>query len=193
MGVLRSPSGSHSLFTATSVTVSQVTNVGCPNYLCDLPDHSLCFLQCYLFAADRIGNQRDGGATMKRCMVLSMLCIALLWSTAWAGPASEPDNTVRPAENSLSASPQQIENPNTYMYGYVMQVGVATKGAGLTVVAIRPAGMHESNWETLPICGMRRTELNPAIGHWTLLVYSRNHRTGRGGFCRELQSAKIVE
>ncbi len=127
---------------------------------------------------------------MKRCMVLSMLCIALLWSRAWAGPTSKLEKTAKPAERLL---PQQIEMSNTYIYGYVMQIAEATKGTGLTVVAFRPAEVHDSNWETFPICGKHRTELNPAIGHWTLMVYSQDHSTGSSKSCRELQSAKIVK
>jgi hypothetical protein len=125
---------------------------------------------------------------MKRCMVFSILCVTLLWSTAWAGPGSKPDKTVTPAERSLSPSLQQIETPNN-----VMQIAEATNGTSLTVVALRPAEIHDSSWETLPICGKHRTELNPAIGHWTLLIYSQDHSTGSGKFCRELQSAKIME
>jgi hypothetical protein len=122
-----------------------------------------------------------------------MLWIVLLWSAAWAGPASKQGKNIKPAKHSLPPLPQQIENPNAYLYGYVMDVGVGTKGMGLTVVAIRPAGMHEAYWETLPICGKRGTDLNPAIGHWTVLIYSRDASTAGGGFCRELHSAKVVE
>jgi len=129
---------------------------------------------------------------MTRFIAVTALSIVFFCSAAWAGPAAKQGKHPVPAKHSLPSLPEQVENPNAYMYGYVMDVGVGTKGTGLTIVAIRPAGMHETYWETLPICGKRGADLKPAVGRWTVLVYSREASTG-GRFCRELHSVKVVD
>jgi hypothetical protein len=126
-------------------------------------------------------------------IVAVIFCSSLLLGAAARGQTrAERIKNAVPPKHSLPSLPQQVQNPNAYLYGYIMDVGVGTKYDGLTVVAIHPAGMHETYWETLPICGKRGADLNPVIGHWTLLVYSRDAKTG-STFCRDLHLVKVVE
>jgi hypothetical protein len=120
------------------------------------------------------------------------LCASLLCIAVAAGTGAKQMKHAVPPKHSLPPLPQQVENPNAYLYGYIMDVGVGAKYGGLSIVAIHPAGMHDLYWETLPICGKRGADLNPAIGHWTLLVYSRD-ASSVSTFCHELHLAKIVE
>jgi len=109
----------------------------------------------------------------------------------WGSNEKERVKNALPPKHSLPPLHHQVENSNAYLYGYIMDVGVRTKYDSLTIVAIRPAGMYDLCWETLPICGKRGADLKP-IRHWALLVYSRDTKTVRA-FCRELHFVKVLE
>ncbi len=126
---------------------------------------------------------------MRHCMLVAVVLIS---NAAWASPASNPDADVKP-EPSVPLSDEN-QNSNTYLYGYVMQVAVGTKGTGMTIVAVRTFDTQIAAWQTVPICGKHAADLNPTVGHWTQLAYSRDPSTARRrGYCRELHSANIVK
>ena len=120
-----------------------------------------------------------------RPLVLVFTISVVLVSIAAAGRS--------PDQQSPASHSEGGEDGDRDVYGYVMQVAIAAKGTGLTVIAVRNADASHAQWETIPICGKHAAELKATVGHWTELVYSRNLNNSDRGFCRKLVTAHIVE